>query len=146
MLRWHSFRNGLGPPHLLFHPIDCCCLSWAACILLETSATVFYFQFVSTLLPFGFCCRTKMTRERLSLPSLRKLSFLLWGDHFPPAQRSLGWDHFHFLFLQLIGGDHPMVGGRFLTPVQTTVFTNRCPFPDSQGQPCTWCGCWDMIT
>ena len=38
------------------------------------------------------------------------------------AQRSLGWDHFHFLFLQLIGGDHPMVGGRFLTPVQTTVF------------------------
>ena len=47
--------------------------------------------------------------------------FLLWGCHLPPAQRSLGWDHFHFLFLQLIGGDHPMVGGRFLTPVHTTV-------------------------
>ena len=75
------------------------------------------------------------------------LAVLLTSSLWPLiAQRSLGWDHFHFLFLQLIGGDHPMVGGRFLTPVQTTVFTNRCPFPDSQGQPCTWCGCWDMIT
>ena len=41
--------------------------------------------------------------QRKTEPTL-KLSFLLWGDHFPPAQRSLGWDHFHFLFLQQIGG------------------------------------------
>ena len=29
-------------------------------------------------------------------------NFLLWNSHFRPAQRSLGWDHFHFLQCSLI--------------------------------------------
>ena len=37
-----------------------------------------------------------MTRERLS-QVLKNPTFPFWCGHFPLVQRSLGWDHFHFL-------------------------------------------------
>ena len=42
----HSVGNGLLPAHFPFHPKDSCCLSWAACVPLEASASIFDFQLI----------------------------------------------------------------------------------------------------
>ena len=59
---------------------------------------------IDTLLPFGLCLQDKNDQRKLRA-TVKTPIFLLWSDHFPPAQRSLGWDHFHFfLFCRMFGG------------------------------------------
>ena len=56
--------------------------------------------FASSLRPLaGQLWPEKIGREIRKAPK-----FLLWSSHNPPAQRSLGWDPFHFLLQERIAG------------------------------------------
>ncbi len=48
--------------------------------------------------PFGLCLQDKDDQTKLGVERKRRPPiFLLWSSHLPPAQRSLGWDPYHFV-------------------------------------------------
>ena len=47
--------------------------------------------------PFGLCLQDKDDQTKLGVNLTKPPIFLLCNSHLPPAQRSLGWDPYHFL-------------------------------------------------
>ena len=47
--------------------------------------------------PFGLCLRNKGDRTKMSVKQQKPPIFLLWNNHLPPAQCSLGWDPYHLV-------------------------------------------------